>query len=1265
MRLLKSYRSVRSSLAIALALSMALGSAVSTASAVSAAPASSASSSSAGDSNSSSSLSISHPTAVAGVLSATVSYKAPKGASGLTYRVRYSSNKGKAWTTFATTTAALSLRVSPLTAGTSYTFEVSAKKTGNWGAWSDESNSVKPTGSSAPTTYSIAASASAGGTISPAGTTTVSSGGNQVYTFTPNSGFQILSVLVDGNSVGTAGTYTFSNVSANHSILANFVANSYGITATSGAHGTVTPTGTTNVYSGLGQSYTITPDVGYHVANVLVDGNSVGAVTSYDFTNVTAIHTISATFAINTYNIVASVDYGSGTISSSGTTSVNYGSSKTYTINPDAGYRINDIYVDGSLVSNSSSYTFSNVVADHTIMVSFVLSSYTINASVDFGSGTISSVGDTTVNSGGSKTYTITPNAGYVINELYVDGNLVTSVSSYTFSNVVADHTIMVSFSLGSYTISASVDFGSGTITPLGDSNVSGGGSKTYTITPDAGYVINELYVDGDLVTSVSSYTFSNVVADHTIMVSFMLGSYTITAGVDYGSGTISSSGDSTVSGGGSKTYTITPDAGYVINDIYVDGELVANASSYTFSNVVENHTIWVSFVLGFSITAGVNSGPGSINNSGVTSLASGSNKTYTFTPNANSFVSNVVIDGVSIGAFYTYTFTNVTADHTISVEFEANTYDLFADVDYGYGTVSPSGYHTVYNGDDQTYEFTPDEGYYVYDVTVDGTSVGGVNSYTFYNVKSAHEIWVSFELIRDYTINAGVDYGDGSISESGEIAVAVTSDKTFTFTPTSGNHIVDVVVDGVSKGAITTFTFTNVRRNHNIYVQFEADPVVGPTYTVTSSVYSGQGSISIDGSTEVGEGNDQSYSFAPADSGWRIKEVFVDGVSLGSLTSYTFTNVTEPHEIYVTFETKKVWVYSEISMGSGTIDPEYDYQVWRGDDVTYTITADDGWYVDSIWFDGDNMGGGSSFTIENVQGYHEIYVYFKEFTTFNINASVDYGSGTISSVGDTSVDAADSKTYDFTPATDYYIFDVLVDGESVGAISSYTFNWVTKNHTITVQFETDVVPPVGPTFTITYDANPDHSDTNSTSHTQTGEGDVSVDYNDYIAENGSHFWGWNTQANAQGTYYYPEDTYALYADVTLYAIWTYELTINVGTLDAGPFSSAWASIRFPDVADPTNDKTVTMTADGTYKITVLAGAMYPYMLLITGDWIGTQDAYSGPYTVTLTELASWDPRVYMPTTIADGSNSFTGIYVAISPAGTDGSISINFNAPN
>ena len=70
----------------------------------------------------------------------------------------------------------------------------------------------------------------------------------------------------------------------------------YTIRATAGLNGSITPSGWSSVREGLDQTFTITPDKGYVVAKVLVDGRNVGAVKSYTFKNVTKEHTIEVTF---------------------------------------------------------------------------------------------------------------------------------------------------------------------------------------------------------------------------------------------------------------------------------------------------------------------------------------------------------------------------------------------------------------------------------------------------------------------------------------------------------------------------------------------------------------------------------------------------------------------------------------------------------------------------------------------------------------------------------------------------------------------------------------------------------------------------------------------------------------------------------------------------------------------------------------------------------------------------------------------------------
>lgn len=153
--------------------------------------------------------------------------------------------------------------------------------------------------------YTITATAGENGSISPNGSVTVTEGDNQTFTITANSGYHIEDVLVDGKSVGAVSTYTFEDVAANHTITATFDRNSsgggggttrYTITAEAGDGGSISPSGNVRVDRGDDQTFRITAEDGYVIADVLVDGESVGAVSSYTFENVRANHTIEVVF---------------------------------------------------------------------------------------------------------------------------------------------------------------------------------------------------------------------------------------------------------------------------------------------------------------------------------------------------------------------------------------------------------------------------------------------------------------------------------------------------------------------------------------------------------------------------------------------------------------------------------------------------------------------------------------------------------------------------------------------------------------------------------------------------------------------------------------------------------------------------------------------------------------------------------------------------------------------------------------------------------
>ena len=230
--------------------------------------------------------------------------------------------------------------------------------------------------------------------------------------------------------------------------------------------------------------------------------------------------------------------------------SVKEGSSATITITPNSGYRLSRLTVNGTNVTSSVSnnqYTISNITANTTVVATFEqIPATTYSLSIQSGAGgSVSYNGTTvtnttrsfTVNEGTSATITITPNTGYILSRLTVNGtNVTSSVSNnqYTISNITANTTVVATFEqIPATTYSLSIQSGSGgsvsyngmSITNTTKSfTVSEGSSVTLTITPNSGYKLSSLTVNGTNVTSSVSnnkYTISSFSANTTVVAKF------------------------------------------------------------------------------------------------------------------------------------------------------------------------------------------------------------------------------------------------------------------------------------------------------------------------------------------------------------------------------------------------------------------------------------------------------------------------------------------------------------------------------------------------------------------------------------------------------------------------------------------------------------------------------------------------------------------------------------------------------------------------
>ncbi len=152
-----------------------------------------------------------------------------------------------------------------------------------------------------------------------------------------------------------------------------FAEKKYTITASSGEHGKIEPSGDVPVKAGKEITFTMHPDPGYVIDNVVISGISVGAVSSWRFLPVNKDHTINVTFKLGRipqYVIIATSGE-HGKIEPKGEVIIDEEDKLTFIITPEPGYIINDVLVNKKSVGTKNSYTFSSVKADQTIQALF------------------------------------------------------------------------------------------------------------------------------------------------------------------------------------------------------------------------------------------------------------------------------------------------------------------------------------------------------------------------------------------------------------------------------------------------------------------------------------------------------------------------------------------------------------------------------------------------------------------------------------------------------------------------------------------------------------------------------------------------------------------------------------------------------------------------------------------------------------------------------------------------------------------------------
>lgn len=654
-----------------------------------------------------------------------------------------------------------------------------------------------------------------------------------------------------------------------------------------------------------------------------------------------------------------------------------------------------------------------------------------------------------------------------------------------------------------------------------GGIEVNEGSSLNISFVPRDGYKIKSVIVrysdesQVDVTSQIKNnqYTIKNVADDIFFYVAFEPFSLTITTSGNgkvsyyhYNSGTPNYSirnETATVIYDPSKPFTFKfiPDKGYHIAFVKENNiDVTANVSDgqYTIENINADTHIEVAFepdpspTYILSITA---SGYGSATYNGTTSrnqtrtftVNEGTSATVSFSPDNGYRIASVKKNSTDVTSKVQnnqYTVSNITANTTVSVSFEAipqTTYTLSITAS-GYGSATYNGTSarnqtrtfTVNEGASATVSFSPDNGYHIASVKVNNADVTGAsvtsNRYTISNITANTTVAVTFEQIPVTTHTLSIQSGSGGyVSYDGTIisnttksfSVASGSSATISITPHSGYRLSELSVNGTDitvQVSNNQYTISSITSDTYVIATFTKDDE--PSGSVTKTVEGSTVTFLVDGAIE-GEKvtvdlNEQGWASGKAVDPATI--TLTDGTKITfdkgeGDTAPAFWDTTKGVRIYanntITISGKavaKVVLYCDSFNGIGYVGNSTLYG--SADGTTFVICNE---YSDNK--------GGNQLRVQKI----EITYAVTDIEPINVSISAS-GNGNVFYNGTTirnesksfSLYKGASATISFTPDNGYRIGSVKVNNTDVTANvtnNQYTVNNILTNTSISVTF--------------------------------------------------------------------------------------------------------------------------------------------------------------------------------------------------------------------
>lgn len=290
-------------------------------------------------------------------------------------------------------------------------------------------------------------------------------------------------------------------------------------------------------------------------------------------------------------------------------------------------------------------------------------------------------------------------------------------------------------------------------------------------------------------------------------------------------------------------------------------------------------------------------------------------------------------------------TITNVSGSIGYSDKYDTQgEQDAYYILAWGLKGSQPSASASFPSSDTVKLRIFPDTGYSVSDVTIDGEDQGAISTFTFSDLSADHDVRVTFakdDSPSSYLVT--VTYGEGGTEQSKTTAYSPHESCGYSFTPKyyDGYVVDDVKINGVSQGPITYYYFDDLSTDYVIEVSFKKGEA---TYHRIEEDWEAESSRrgGVQPQSFVVKDGDSATIHIEEDTGWKVSDVKIDGVSVGACTSYTFDNVTSDHKVAVSYEaTSKTTRHVDRLYGQGALDTMkavVDAGFSSGSDVSGTV---------------------------------------------------------------------------------------------------------------------------------------------------------------------------------------------------------------------------------------------------------------------------------------------------------------------------------------